>query len=1601
VAGSTRALAAAGLLAGALLLVALRPGEVPLPPAPSADGGVAGGDVAYAKLPLAFEPNASRMPAGVDFVARGSAGPAYVTQSGARLVLADGRRTRSVALQLLGSAPAEALALDRLPGTVNDLRGDRPAAWERGIPTFERVRYPQVYPGVDLDWHGSRQALEYDFRLAAGADPGRISIRIAGARDLRVARNGDLVVAVGETSIRQQAPVAYQPGPAGAGRDGVPARFRVRGETVSFALGTYDRSRPLVIDPVVLDYSTYLGGNGADDANGIAVDETGAAYVTGRTLSADFDTAGPVEGDSGRSDAFITKLDPEGDAVVYSTYLGGNDDDRGSGIAVHDDGAAYVIGSTQSTDFNTVNEVMVDPHGNRNGDAFIAKLEPGGDALAYSTYLGSFAGGVEEGFGADTEGVAIAVDAAGAAYVTGNTNGSEFGASPWPLVNQIEGDSNESTPNAHGTTTLQADQITDAFIAKLAPAGGSLEYSTLLGGNRDDGGTGIAVDDDGSAYVSGATSSSDFDTVNPIEGDSPGYDAFVSKLSPEGSSLEFSTYLGGGDRDAAHAIALDADDRAYVTGSTSSTDFDVESSFEGDSPGPDAFVSRLSASGDSLEYSTYLGGSEAETGNGIAVDDDAAFVTGATDSKDFDKAGQLEGDSGESDAFVSSLDADGGLSCSTYLGGGAADAGRAIASGPDGAAHVAGTTESGNFDTAGGLEGDSGAADGFVSKLDLGGPCESSPDGPGTAPNKGLRAYVIVLDGLRPREVSPILTPNLNTLRQQGTWYEQARSVFVAETLPNHAAMMTGVLPARNGIVANDYWQPAPFTISKFRLSDPRILDTETLTTSLEKRCDVSTATIQSKEYLWRLLSGEPPDTSDPSHARQADYHWDPRSSRAYIIKPDEHTPDARVMEEGVYPWLRSDQPTPQFAFINLGDIDRTGHVDESAAASMGEVSGFRQAALTDTDKLIGDFVKELKDTGKWDESVLIFTSDHGMDWGLASNSMNSASVAGPAEAIVPGGGSEIIYYPDGTDLAPRAAAIQALPGVDFVATREPVAGFPTIAEMGMDHPTNGDIVAFAAPGFHGAEPIPGNHGHPITQHSTLFVGGGHPAVDQVPQSVAGETVYDPATKQFSPPEEGPGNLSIAPTVARLFGLPEPPGGYDGEPLTEAFDEWALAPHSACGHAVAPPQVSVDDVSVAEGSSGTTDAGFKITLDGPSTDAVRVSYSTSDGTAAAPGDYESQGPTTVTFDPGQTEKTVNVAVKGDAVDEPDEQFTLELTPVENADLADVSGTGTIVDDEPTPQLSIDDVGVAEGDTGTTMATFSVSLSGASQSSVSVDYVTTDGTAQPPDDYSSVGPATLTFAPLETTPRTISVPVAGDTLDESNEAFTVDLSAPQNAVIAKGSGTGTILDDDGPLDSDGDLVSDGDDGCPGEAGPPANDGCPIPQSTDADGDGVSDAADQCATQAGPASNDGCPLPLAPRGSDTTCDNRVVGTAGNDFLNGSEGGDLFFGVLGSDRLLGLAGPDCLFGGPGNDLLNAASGNDVVRGGDGRDRALGGPGNDAISGGRGNDKLSGGGGDDRIRAFDLGRDRIKCGPGQDEVVANEADTVSASCEEVGRPG
>jgi hypothetical protein len=675
----------------------------------------------YVQLPLAFEVNRGQVDPKVNFVAHGAGYTLFLTSRESILSLNKSAGPRTVANGANNpEAPAAAVlriamphanlthsaAVDLLPGKSNYFLGKQPAQWHTDVPTYARVRYHEVYPGVDLLYYGNQRRLEYDFVIAPGADYKSIGLAISGVRNIRVDDDGSLVLQTANGEVRQQRPEAYQQ-IAGV-RKSVASRYLLRRDNqVSFELGNYDREQPVIIDPVI-DYSTYLGGSGTDFVSGIALDGQRNIYVAGGTSSPDFPVANAEQSTSaGGTDAFVAKLSADGSTLLYSTYIGGNSSDSANAIAVDSAGEAFVAGQTSSGNFPTATDLQSTPGG--GDDGFVLKLNAAGSAFLYSTYLG----------GSNSDSIrGLAIDSAGNAYVAGSTASTNF-------------------PTASAFQPAKAGGLFDAFVAKLNPKGSALLFSTYLGGSGSDSAFGIAVDNGGQVYVTGSTASADFPTANALQaknqGGPSGSDAFVTKFAPSGTSLVYSTYLGGSNDEQANGIAVDGPGNAYVTGFTLSHDFPTVRPFQSANAGGfDVFLSKIDASGSALTYSTYFGGSDDDEGFAITVDRDGnASLTGDTFSTDLPLKNAVQANPGGSeDAFVARFNPPGKLVFSTYLGGSSFDRGIAIAIDALGKMYVGGFTSSIDFPTRNAFQpSNRGDLDGFVTVINP----EGDPAQTGTA----------------------------------------------------------------------------------------------------------------------------------------------------------------------------------------------------------------------------------------------------------------------------------------------------------------------------------------------------------------------------------------------------------------------------------------------------------------------------------------------------------------------------------------------------------------------------------------------------------------------------------------------------------------------------------------------------------------------------------------------------------------------------------------------------------------------------------------------------------------------------------------------------
>jgi hypothetical protein len=664
-------------------------------------------------LPLAFVPNAGQSDASFAFQAVSRFGTVAFSPDEVTLV-----PTTDVALrvQFLNANPSSHIAgHDQLPGVMNFYAGDDPARWRSNLPTYGAIVYGSLYDGIDLMYNGREGSLKGTYTIAPGANPDRIRWRYRGADQVTIdPASGDLHIDLGATRLIEQAPIAWQI------RSGVERPIGVRfaaqrDGSFGFVVEAYDPTLPLIIDPTLI-YGTYLGAGSTDTARGIAVDGNGNVYLTGQTYSSNFPgTTGPR---SGATDVFVTKLNAQGNTLLFTTILGGSDDEAGNGIAVDATGHAWITGETESTNFPTLNPLRMSDFSAGFVDTFATKLNANG-SLAFSTYLS---------FDVNDQGNAITVDGQGNAYITGEA-GAQFG----PQV----------------------------FAHKLAADGSALLYARVFGAaergfDKGSSGHAIAVDADGNAYITGRTNSIVFPVVNAFQAacseddgiDCTGDDAFVAKLNAAGDALLYSTYLGGSSAgsgtgtgsDEGQAIAVDAQGNIYVAGTTFAPDFPVVNAFQAAKAGADnfadAFIAKLTPAGDALVYATYLGGEAWDETHGLAIDSTGnVFVAGLTSSNNFPVSNDaIQPAIGQGicivgsterfcyDGFVTAFNPNGGRLWSTYLGGNNDDLVNGLAY-TAGNVYVAGKTESFNLPTTASSFQPNKAlnADAFVVKIGTGG----------------------------------------------------------------------------------------------------------------------------------------------------------------------------------------------------------------------------------------------------------------------------------------------------------------------------------------------------------------------------------------------------------------------------------------------------------------------------------------------------------------------------------------------------------------------------------------------------------------------------------------------------------------------------------------------------------------------------------------------------------------------------------------------------------------------------------------------------------------------------------------------------------------
>jgi hypothetical protein len=702
------------------------------PTAVQANSSVRGAD--HGRLPLTFEVNRGQTGSDVKFLSRGQGYTAFLTAGSMVLSLRAASTpaftnqnpgTATVQFALVGAAKNPAVVGEDLQvGKVNYFFGNDPSQWRTNVPTYRKVRYKSVYPGIDLVYYGNNRQLEYDFEIQPGADPRKIQFQIQGARHIQLDEDGDLVLTLGNGKIHIQNPIVYQE--SAGQRVPVDGGYVMTDAThIAFQVAGYDSSKPLVIDPVLV-YSTYLGGSGADQSNGIAVDSSGNVYVAGYSNSINFPLTTPNSLPANANHVFVAKLDAAGANLLYADYIGGNSNDYGIALVLDSANNVYVTGSTTSSNFPVVSAYQAQQPGPYAG--FLTKISTSGSSLMYSTYLGG---------NTFDQPAAIAIDSLGEVHVAGYTNSQNF-----PVVNAYQ-----STALANQSGTFG----TYGFLTKFNANGSSLIYSTYLAGNTDVAQTcgssscwpspysainAITVDTNGNAYVAGGTNTNNFPVTSGVyqSSNNTQLDAtlgFISKFTSAGA-LDYSTYFYGssGNPITISGIAVDGAGSAYITGAAESDGtFPVTTTSICD-PGAYgfncsyAFVTKFDAVASTLLYSTFLGPNNFSSPQGLALDaNDNAYVLSSTSSNLFQTNNAIEAFANSTDLLLVEIDPTGSTQLfSTYLGGNAVDAPDGIAVDASDNVYVTGFTNSTDFPvTQGSFQNQLGGNyDAFVMKIGAG-----------------------------------------------------------------------------------------------------------------------------------------------------------------------------------------------------------------------------------------------------------------------------------------------------------------------------------------------------------------------------------------------------------------------------------------------------------------------------------------------------------------------------------------------------------------------------------------------------------------------------------------------------------------------------------------------------------------------------------------------------------------------------------------------------------------------------------------------------------------------------------------------------------------
>lgn len=648
-----------------------------------------------APLPISFEENLGQADKEVKFISHGKDYNLLLTSSKA-ILLTNAKEFESLELEFLGAnSNTQLIGKNKLTTKTNYLLGDNENNWQKSVNNYKEVIYKELYPGVDLVFYGKAKNLEYDLVVAPKVDPGLVKLRFQELNNshqtsIEIDKQGDLLIETKSGLVRQHKPFIYQ---EIEGRQiAINGSYKKHNDnTIGFSLAEYNQDFPLVIDPEI-SFSTYLGGQLTDQASAIAVDREGNSYIVGTTSSNNFPLVKPLQASPGGGplDIFIAKLSADGSSLVYTTYLGGSSIDQAFDIAVDSSNNIYITGLTISSNFPTKSALQAQKGGGVF-DAFVTKINASGSELVYSTYLGG---------NDDDQGFSLAVNQQGNVFVTGST----------------------ASRNFPGVTEGVLNGITDGFVTELNRQGTAVIYSRFLGGNDEDEASSIAIDSQDNAYITGDTFSPNFPLKDGVQANlAGGQDAFISKLNPSGDVI-YSSYLGGTGNDSAIDIAVDLDGNAYITGSTASSNFPIKDALQiANAGGGDAFITKITANGKELIFSTYLGGTLTDNASSIALDPSGnIYVSGTTFSTNFPMLRPVQDkNKGNNDVFLTKINSVGNnLLYSTYLGGAGQDDSLGITVDTLGTTYLAGTSISTDFPVVNALQSVSaGTADAFIAKI--------------------------------------------------------------------------------------------------------------------------------------------------------------------------------------------------------------------------------------------------------------------------------------------------------------------------------------------------------------------------------------------------------------------------------------------------------------------------------------------------------------------------------------------------------------------------------------------------------------------------------------------------------------------------------------------------------------------------------------------------------------------------------------------------------------------------------------------------------------------------------------------------------------------